>query len=42
MLIGESLASMARKMAAKEAAHAEELYYAKRLTVLAALGARLR
>jgi len=41
MLTGESAREMARKMAAKEAAHLEELRYARRLTILAALGAFL-
>lgn len=39
MLIGESLAEIARKAAAKEAAHLEELRYSRRLATLAALGA---
>lgn len=39
MLIGEGVAELARKLAAKEAAHLEELAYRRRLTILATLGA---
>lgn len=39
MLIGEGLADLARKLAAKEAAHLEELAHQKRMAILAVLGA---